>query len=562
MTVTSLSADVRAKGSSVTMSTTAEPVYVTSGLLRLTRPQLVGTMIGLLLAALLAAIDQTIVGTAEPRIIASLQGFDRYPWVATIYLLTSTVSVPIFASLSDRYGRKPFFLLGAVLFVVASALCGAAGELAFLPIDGMGQLIVFRGLQGIGGGMVTGILFTIVGDIFSPLERGRYQGLFAALWGIASIFGPTLGGWLTDHWSWRACFYVNLPVGAIAVAAIAIEFPYMKPRGSQRRLDWFGFATLIGCVVPLLLALTWAPQYGWAAVRVVSLLVLSAVMLAALLYNESKAAEPIIPLTMFRDPIIAVCSLAAFVLGIGMFGTIIYLPLFMQGVLGVSATQSGNLLTPLLLGVVVASIIGGQTISRTGEYKALGIAGSVFIAVGMILFARMDAATAASYVATAMVIAGFGMGLLQPVYTLAVQNVAPREHMGAATSSTIFFRSIGSTVGVAAFGSMMLTRYHREFTQSIPAGVPAVALPYFENPLLLVQVRPQLERAFAAAPGGSELLQALLTSVKASLLHGLLAIFFWSAVIMSASIVLHVILKREPLRARMTAETPAAAPAH
>src|SRR5437899_233303 len=232
------------------MSTTAaDPVYVTSGLVRLTRPQLIGTMTGLLLAALLAAIDQTIVGTAEPRIIASLQGFDRYPWVATIYLLTSTVSVPIFASLSDRYGRKPFFMLGALLFVVASALCGAAGGFTSLPIDGMSQLIVFRGVQGIGGGMVTGILFTIVGDIFSPIERGRYQGFFAALWGIASIFGPTLGGWLTDHWSWRACFYVNLPVGAVAVTAIYFEFPHMKPRGSTRKLDWLGFATLIATFV-------------------------------------------------------------------------------------------------------------------------------------------------------------------------------------------------------------------------------------------------------------------------------------------------------------------------
>ena len=544
-----------------TATATAEPVYVTSGLVRLTKPQLVGTMTGLLLAALLAAIDQTIVGTAEPRIIASLSGFDRYPWVATVYLLASTVSVPIFASLSDRFGRKPFFMMGSTLFVVASALCGAAGDLPFMPIDGMSQLIVFRGLQGIGGGMVTGILFTIVGDIFSPLERGKYQGLFAALWGIASIFGPTLGGWLTDNWSWRACFYVNLPVGAIAIAAIHFEFPHMKPHGTHRQLDWAGFATLIGTVVPLLLALTWATEYGWSSSRVIVPLVVSVAMLGGLLFVESRALDPVIPLELFRDPVIAVCSVAAFLLGMGMFGTIIYLPLFMQGVLGVSATQSGNLLTPLLMGVVVGSIIGGQTVSRTGTYKALGVVGSILVAVGMILFARMDAETGRGYVAWAMIVAGIGMGFLQPVYTIAVQNVAPRERMGAATSSTMFFRSIGSTVGVAAFGTVMLTQYHNEFTRSVPSNMPQAALPYFSNPLLLMQVRPQLEEIFGGMPGGRELLLSLLNGVKMALTHGLQEIFFWSAAIMTASILLHVILKGVPLRARTASEPSATPPA-
>src|SRR5436189_501001 len=286
------------------MSTpTAQPVYVTHGPVPLTRPQLIGTLTGLLLTALLAAIDQTIVGTAEPRIIASLSGFDRYPWVATVYLLTSTLSVPIFASLSDIHGRKPFFLLGTTLFVVTSALCGAAGTLSFMPIDGMGQLILFRGLQGIGAGMVMGLLFTIVGDIFSPSERGHYVGLFSAVWGVASIFGPTLGGWLTDQWSWRACFWVNLPVGAVAVTAIYFEFPHMKARAAARRLDWLGFATLVGCVVPLLLALTWATQYGWTSSRVESLLAGAAVMLGVFLYVEAKAPEPMLPLALFRNPV-------------------------------------------------------------------------------------------------------------------------------------------------------------------------------------------------------------------------------------------------------------------
>jgi len=530
---------------------TTEIAYHTSGVVRLTRPQLVGTMTGLLLAALLAAIDQTIVGTAEPRIIAQLSGFDRYPWIATAYLLTSTVSVPIFASLSDLHGRKPFFLGGATLFVAMSALCGAAGTITFLPIDGMGQLILFRGLQGVGAGMVMGLLFTIVGDIFSPAERGRYQGLFAAVWGVASIFGPTLGGWLTDHWSWRACFWVNLPVGAVAVAAIYFEFPHLKPRGSTRRIDWGGFATLIGTVVPLLLALTWATQYGWTSTRVDSLLLLSAAMLAVFLYTESKAAEPVIPLVIFRNPIIAICSVCAFVLGIGMFGVIIYLPLFMQGILGVSATQSGNLLTPLMLGAVIGSITAGQTISRTGKYKALALAGTVLVAGGMVLFARMDLTTSSAYVVYGMVIAGLGMGLLQPVYTIAVQNVAPRRQMGAATSSTIFFRSIGSTVGVAAFGSLMLTRYHSVFSQGMTVRVPAAAAPYFSNPLLLMQVRPQLEAAFARAPGGAALLDALLANVKTALQSGLHLIFVCSAVIMGLAIFLHALLKAEPLRVRV-----------
>ena len=525
--------------------------YATSGLVRLTKPQLVGTLIGLMLAALLAAIDQTIVGTAEPRIIASLSGFDRYPWVATTYLLTSTLSVPIFASLSDIYGRKPFFLLGATLFVVTSALCGAAGTLTFMPIDGMGQLILFRGLQGIGAGMVMGLLFTIVGDIFSPTERGRYVGFFSAVWGVASIFGPTLGGWLTDQWSWRACFFVNLPIGAVAVAAIYLEFPNMKPHAAARRIDWAGFLALNACVVPLLLALTWATQYGWSSTRVESLLAAATAMLGVFLYVESRSPEPMIPLGLFRNPVISICSLCVFLLGVGMFGVIIYLPLFMQAVLGVSATRSGNLLTPLMMGAVVGSFGSGQAVSRTGKYKTVAVLGSILVAIGMLLFARMDADTARSYVALGMIVSGLGMGLLQPVYTVAVQNVAPRAQMGAATSSTIFFRSIGSTVGVAAFGSIMLTRYHSDFARAVPAQVPPGLLRYFSNPLLLMQMRPQIEAGFSQTPDGVRVLNALFAAVRTSLEHGITEIFFWSAVIMSLSVLVHLALRSEPLRTHM-----------
>lgn len=529
------------------MAAAADTTYHTSGLIRLTRPQLVGTLAGLLLSVLLASLDQTIVGTAEPRIIASLSGFNRYPWVATAYLLTSTLAVPIFAKLSDIYGRKWFFVGGAAGFVLTSALCGASGIVPFLPLDGMSQLIVFRALQGVAGGAMMGIAFTIIGDVFSPAERGKYQGMFAATYGMSSIFGPTLGGWLTDSYSWRATFYVNLPVGVVAIFAMVRYFPYWHPEGVERRIDWAGVFSLTACIVPLLLALTWVTDYGWDSARVEVLLAIAVLMLAAFLYSETKAVEPLIPLTLFRDPVIALSSVAVFILGMGMFGVIIYLPLFMQGVLGVSATQSGNLLTPLLLGSVGGSILTGQINMRLKTYKPSAVIGSILIAAGMILFARMGASSNHAEVLRAMIVAGIGMGLLMPVYTVAVQNVAPRKYMGAATASTTFFRSIGSTLGVAIFGSVLLTHYHRDFAKGIPAGTPAEGLVPFSNPLLLAQMRPQLNAMFSHYDNGAALLQTLLGNVKGALVEGIQLIFLSAAIIMTASVALNLALKNIPL---------------
>jgi EmrB/QacA subfamily drug resistance transporter len=535
------------------MSAPAEVKYETSGFVRLTRPQLIGTLGGLLLALLVAALDQTVVGTAEPRIIASLSGFDRYPWVATAYMLSMTVSVPIFAKLSDIYGRKWLFLSGLIIFVGASAFCGASGQIA-LPLDGMNQLILFRGIQGIGAGILFGLTFTIVGDIFSPIERGKYQGIFAAMWGLASIFGPTLGGFLTDQYTWRAVFYVNLPVGLIAAVAIWLEFPAFRPQGIERKVDFAGVLSLIGCLVPLLLAFTWVTDYGWGSARVESLIGFSVVMLALFLFAETRASEPVIPLALFRNPIIAICAIASFVLGMGMFGIIIYLPLFMQGVMGVSATQSGSLLTPLMMAAVVGSIAAGQFTSRTGKYKVLALSGSILLAVGMILFAQMNGDTVRFEVVRGMVIVGLGIGLIQPVYTLAVQNAAPREHMGAATASSQFFRSIGSTMGVSIFGSVLLTIYKHDFANGVPQGTPAIALRPFHNPLMLSQIRPQLEAGFGAYPGGLQLLKVLMRDVRVSLIHGIHAIFVVGAIIMCGAVVLNAFLKEVPLKSRMPTE--------
>src|SRR5215471_6139153 len=485
-------------------------VWRTSGLVQLTRPQMIGTLSGLMLSMLLAALDQTIVGTVEPKIIASLLGFDRYPWVSTAYLLCSTISVPIFAKLSDIYGRKWFLLAGSAGFVLTSALCGAAGKINSLGLDGMNQLILFRAMQGICGGMMMGLTFTIIGDIFSPAERGRYQGVFSGAWGVASVFGPTLGGWLTDQISWRATFYVNLPVGIVAIIALYFYFPYWHPKNVQRHIDWAGVVTLIFCVVPLLLALTWVTDYGWSSPRVELLFTLAAAMLAAFLYSESKAAEPLIPLALFRQPIISMCSIGVFMIGMAMFGMIIYLPLFMQAVMGVTATRSGNLLTPMLLGMVIGTFTCGQITVRLRSYKVTVVTGSVLVTIGTILFARMDAATHSWQVLLAMVLTGFGMGLITVSYLVAVQNAAPQKHMGAATASSTFFRSIGSTVGVAIFGSLLLTNYHHDFSKSaLPRDMPQQAVMAFENPVLLPQLRPELETVFSRYDDGAHLLDSL-----------------------------------------------------
>ena len=519
----------------------------------LTRRQLLGTLVGLLLTLLLVAVDQTIVGTAMPRIIMQLNGFDRYPWVTTAYLLTSTIAVPIFAKLSDMYGRKGFLLGGNILFVLASALCGAAGQIPHLPGDGMTQLIVFRGIQGIGAGMAVALMFTIIGDIFAPAERARYQGLFAAVYGLASIVGPYIGGWITDQWSWRWTFYVNLPVGAIAAVAILLELPNFRPLGVHREIDRWGLLTLISCLIPLLLALTWATDYGWTSRRVTGLLAFALVMLCAFLFFERRAAEPLIPLSLFREPIIAVSSIAVFILGVGLFGVVLYVPLFMQGVMGVSATRSGSLLMPLLVAAVIGSVVSGQLISWTGRYRWLTLLGSVLGTVGMFLMALMDGSTTNFQVVRNMVIAGLGLGLIQPIYTLVVQNAAPAAQRGAATASTQFFRSIGSTVGVAVFGSALLTIFHRDFQRSIPPLTPDRALAAFRNPLLVVQYRQRLEAAFSQYPGGLQLFHRLFDSLRTALTHGLHSIFVIGAALMVVAVAVNFFLREVPLRKRAAA---------
>ncbi|MGE0815472.1 MAG: MDR family MFS transporter [Vicinamibacterales bacterium] len=518
--------------------------------------QRMATVGGMMLTLLLAAMDQTIVGTAMPRVVASLDGFDRYPWVTTSYLLTSTISVPVFAKLSDLFGRKWLYLTGLIVFVVSSWLCGASGNVP-LPLDGMNQLILFRGLQGIGGGAVMGLTFTIIGDLFAPAERGRYQGMFGAVFGLASIVGPLTGGWVTDHLSWRWAFYINAPLGILAASVLYRTFPHVEPHGTKRTIDWLGLVSLAGWIVPLLLALSRVTADGWSHPTVIALLTAAAASFAVFVWAEWHAEEPLMPPSLFGIRTIALASCGVFVLGMSLFGMFVYLPLFLQGVLGMSAAASGMLFVPMIFAMISASVVSGQLVSRTGRYKYLSIGGAVLATTGMLLLARLGASGNASVIVWCLVVAGLGFGVAQPVYSLVVQNAAPRAQLGAATATSQFFRSIGSTIGVALFGTLLLGVYHQRLTTALPPGTPAAVRQLVDNPL---QMNGEHAASMPALPAGA-LAPEVSAAVRASLAAGMQRVFDLASIVMALSIALNLLLPELPLRTRAEHVMAAAEPA-
>lgn len=448
----------------------------------LSRGRLFSILIGVILGMLLAALDQTIVGTALPRIVANLGGLDHYAWVVTAYLLASTVSIPIWGKLSDIYGRRTFFILGMVIFLIGSALAGTS--------QNMTQLIIYRSIQGLGAGAMMPIAMAIIGDIFPPAERGKWQGLIVAVFGLASIVGPTLGGWITDNWGWRWVFYVNMPVGVVAILTAGIVMPKIVIR-RQHIIDYLGVVTLIAGAVPLLLAFSWAgTQYAWGSWQVIGSFIFSAVMLVIFVLVELRAAEPIISPQLFKNSIFTISTIAMFLVSAGMFGAILYLPLFVQGVLGNSATDSGVVLTPLMLGFMFSSIVGGQLLSRTGRYKILAIIGFIVAAIGMFMLSRMTPTTTQGEVVRNMLVTGLGIGVMMSLFTIVVQNAFPYRQLGEVTASLTFFRSIGSTMGVAVMGTIMTNGFQNAMQSNIPATlkriVPADRLAQLENPQLLL----------------------------------------------------------------------------
>jgi EmrB/QacA subfamily drug resistance transporter len=406
--------------------------------------------IALMLGMFLAALDQTIVSVALPTIVGDLGGLNHLSWVVTSYLLASTISTPIYGKLGDMYGRKPVFLVAILIFLAGSILAGLSQNMA--------ELIGFRALQGIGaGGLMVGAQ-AIIADIVPPRDRGRYMGLIGSVFAVASVAGPLLGGFLVTSLSWRWVFYVNVPIGAVAVVIVTTRLHLHTPH-RQHRIDYLGAALLSGGVGALILLATWGgTQYAWGSREIVGLGIVGVALLAAFVWQERRAAEPILPLQLFRSSIFRVANAMGFTIGMAMFGAIIFIPLFLQIVYGVSAQSSGLRTIPLMAGLLVTAILSGRAISRIGRYRPFPIAGTAVLVVGMFLLSRLGVDTPPWVASAYMVVVGVGLGLVMQVLVLAVQNDARPQEIGVATASATFFRSMGGAFGVALFGTIFATR--------------------------------------------------------------------------------------------------------
>ena len=526
------------------------------GLGSLPKRQVVITMAGVMLAMFLSSLDQTVVATAMPRIISDLSGFTQYTWVTTAYIIASAVAIPITGKLSDMYGRKFFYIAGLIIFTLASLMCGLSGTMA--------QIIVSRGVQGIGAGIMMANAFTVIGDLFPPAERGKYQGLISAVFGLSSIIGPTLGGFLTDALSWHWVFFVNVPLGITVIFLFVFFFPNIRPDNLKHRIDYPGLVTFVLSVVPFMLALSWGGvNYPWLSLPIIGMLIFSAITGILFLVIESRSDEPIIPLSLFRNQIVAVSQLVIFFTAFGMFASIVFIPLFFQGVLGVSAVRSGGFLVPMMLGMVIGSFISGQALSRAGgHYRWQGIIGIAIMASGMALLSRMTVETTYSTAVVNIILTGFGLGVTMPLYTIAVQNAVPYNVLGVATSATAFVRSIGASIGLAIFGSVMNNRFSLEFVNSVaPATRGIISVEKLEsmarNPQALVnpEAQQQLKGIFdQMAPHGSALYEQVLQAMRGALESALSEVFIISLVAVLVAFVINLFIREVPLRKQHFAE--------
>ena len=522
-----------------------------------------------MIVLLLSALDQTIVSTAMPRIIAELKGLERIAWVGTAYLLASTVVVPIYGKLGDLYGRRPILVFGVVVFLAGSMLCGLAGEFGPLPLvgDGMNQLIVCRALQGIGAGALTTGAFATIADIVPPAERGKYTGLFGAMFGFASVAGPVIGGALTEHatmvWlghvvsGWRFVFYVNLPLGAVALWILTNRLPNTGAQaGGERRIDWLGSTLIVTAFVPLLLALSWGGHaFAWGSPQIVAMLALAVAALVGLVATSHGKAHAVVPLDLFAEPVFARGNLALFIVNVAFMGLVMFLPLYLQVALGVSATDSGFALLPLMGGILVASMVAGQVASRTKQVKPVLVAGGVFtlVAVGLMLQVGPDTSRAALLWRLALL--GFGLGPAQGMFTLAIQSAVVPARIGVATASAQFFRQIGSTIGVALFGAILTNALAAELPRRAPdlAAMPRAAGGGIDiSRAQALAMNPAALTATLAARGVTDAARVAATGagIRASFASAILGLFPISAVLFVLSFVVTLVVPGRRLRGR------------
>jgi EmrB/QacA subfamily drug resistance transporter len=490
---------------------------------RLTGAALRTVFAALMLGMFLAALDQTIVSTALPTIVGDLGGLNHLSWVVTSYLLASTVSTPLYGKLGDILGRKPVFLAAILIFLAGSMLAGLS--------QSMVELIGFRALQGVGaGGLMVGAQ-AIIADIVPPRDRGRYMGLIGSVFAVASVAGPLLGGFLVDNLSWRWVFYVNMPVGALAVLIVSTRLHLATPH-TRHRIDYLGTGVLAGGVGALILLTTWGgTQYAWGSSTIVGLGIAGAILVAVFSWWETRATEPILPLHLFRSRIFTVANAMGFTIGMAMFGAIIFIPLFLQIVYGVSPTSSGLRTIPLMVGLLTASILSGRAISRLGRYKAFPIAGTAVLVLGMYLLSLLAVDTP-SWVASAyMVVVGVGLGLVMQVLVLVVQNDARPQEIGVATSTATFFRSVGGAFGVAIFGTIFASRLSHRLA-GLPRSVTAhLGSGVHLNPAQIRHLPPPVHAEFLSAFAHS--------------LHG---VFLFGMALALVPFVLSWFLKEVPLR--------------
>jgi EmrB/QacA subfamily drug resistance transporter len=506
----------------------------------LSHRQILLLMSGLMAGMLLAALDQTIVGTALPTIVGKLGGIEHYSWVVTAYLLASTASTPLYGKVSDLYGRRPVFLFAIVTFLVGSLLAGMSQDMV--------SLIAFRGIQGLGAGGLMTLAFTIISDAVSPRERGRYQGLFGAVFGLSSVAGPLAGGYFAEH-DWRWIFYINLPIGIVALFLSNHVLRLLPHERRNHKIDWLGAVFLVTGASALLLALSWGGQkgsngYAWSSPTIIGLLVAGAVLSVVFLFVEARASEPILPLRLFRRPTFSIANAAGFILGFGMFGSIIYVPLYLQIVKGETPTASGLLMLPMMVGIIFTSIISGQMISKLGRYKWFPVAGTLVMAVGLVLFVRLGVNTPLWETFIPMVVIGIGLGLAMQPLILAVQNAVDLRDMGAGTSTATFFRSLGGSFGVAALGAVMTNRLTIELQPRIEAATR--------------QLPPQIQQKLAAAmPHGVSIndpksIQAFPGLVRRAVEEGFVAalhpVFLVSAAVTVLAVVLCLALPNSELK--------------